>query len=290
MLQNLQSRTLALLSKPQCSLTSRALCRRNLSNQNLVDERKSVLSKQLLDLNINAQDLDEAATASLERPTEGYDGRFGKSAIRAYRSFLSGDNASVAAANRRAREIDFLLKRHASHQADHVRHHDAQESTLRTTFPLVLILDNLRSAQNVGSLIRTADATGCTGVFTTGICPHVDGGGSEKVLKASLGASVPHEQHFATTQQALDHVRQSYPEYQIMALETTSTSRLYTQVNYPSTGICLILGNEVTGVDTRILEDVSVVEIPMFGSKNSLNVAACAPVILYEILRQWGKG
>ena len=50
----------------------------------------------------------------------------------------------------------------------------------------------------------------------------------------------------------------------------------------------MVLGNEVTGVDTDILPLLdAVVEIPMFGTKNSLNIAACAPVVLYEILRQW---
>ena len=53
-------------------------------------------------------------------------------------------------------------------------------------------------------------------------------------------------------------------------------------------GTALVLGDEVTGVDTDILPLLdAVVEIPMFGTKNSLNIAACAPVVLYEILRQW---
>ena len=61
------------------------------------------------------------------------------------------------------------------------------------------------------------------------------------------------------------------------------------QVDFIGKKIVLILGNEVTGVDTEILSEVDdVVEIPTFGAKNSLNVASCAPVVLYEILRQWG--
>mmetsp|Transcript_16997 Transcript_16997/g.36878 ORF Transcript_16997/g.36878 Transcript_16997/m.36878 type:complete len:173 (-) Transcript_16997:86-604(-) len=56
-----------------------------------------------------------------------------------------------------------------------------------------------------------------------------------------------------------------------------------------SRGVTLFLGNEVSGVDTEIMPLLDeVVEIPMFGKKNSLNVAACAPVVMYEILRQWG--
>mmetsp|Transcript_34520 Transcript_34520/g.79804 ORF Transcript_34520/g.79804 Transcript_34520/m.79804 type:complete len:95 (+) Transcript_34520:525-809(+) len=54
-------------------------------------------------------------------------------------------------------------------------------------------------------------------------------------------------------------------------------------------GTALVLGNEVTGVDTEVMDALDgLVEVPMFGTKNSLNVAAAAPVVLYEILRQWG--
>ena len=54
-------------------------------------------------------------------------------------------------------------------------------------------------------------------------------------------------------------------------------------------GTAIFLGNEVTGVDTEVIPLLDmVVEIPMFGKKNSLNIAACAPVVMYEILRQWG--
>ena len=54
-------------------------------------------------------------------------------------------------------------------------------------------------------------------------------------------------------------------------------------------GVALFLGNEVSGVDTEILPELDeIVELPTFGRKNSLNVAACAPVVMFEILRQWG--
>jgi tRNA G18 (ribose-2'-O)-methylase SpoU len=92
----------------------------------------------------------------------------------------------------------------------------------------------------------------------------------------------------------------------IVAMETTAKSRLYTDVDYTKYhndnggGIALLLGNEVTGVDTELLASMAnddgirntslvddIVELPTFGEKNSLNVAACAPVVIYEILRQW---
>ena len=75
----------------------------------------------------------------------------------------------------------------------------------------------------------------------------------------------------------------------------------YTKAEYPGKGhgvgregnpfgegTVLVLGNKVTGVDTEIMPELdTIVEIPMYGVKNSLNIAACAPVVLYEILRQW---
>ena len=75
-------------------------------------------------------------------------------------------------------------------------------------------------------------------------------------------------------------------------METTGKSKIYTTMDYESyreSGVALILGNEVTGVDTEIMNNYldGIIEIPTFGAKNSLNVAACAPVVLYEILRQW---
>ena len=55
-------------------------------------------------------------------------------------------------------------------------------------------------------------------------------------------------------------------------------------------GVAIVLGNEVTGVDKAVMEECdAVVEIPVFGVKNSLNVACCASVALYEVLRRWGK-
>ena len=125
--------------------------------------------------------------------------------------------------------------------------------------------------------------------------------------------------HFATTKDAIDSLRREDEQYggsnnlQIMGMETTEKSQIYTNINYKpyynnnnnnssssssssgnggggggGGGVALILGNEVTGVDTNIMDDLdAIIEIPTFGAKNSLNVAACAPVVLYEILRQW---
>ena len=113
--------------------------------------------------------------------------------------------------------------------------------------------------------------------------------GLEKLQKAALGAerTVP-TQHFGILPDALAYVSETYPDYSVIGLETTETSILYTNYTYSKKGVALILGNEVTGVDPSVLPTLdTIVEIPMFGSKNSLNVGVCAPIVLYEILRQW---
>jgi len=223
--------------------------------------RQELLQHNLERLDINATDLQKAVIQSMEDPTSGYDGRFGKSAIKTYRSFLYPKHASEnlddvqlrAAANRCARQISFLLQRHKSHQTSWVRHTDPSNNTQptqrQTFFPLILVLDNVRSALNVGSLFRTADAAGCSRVFTTGITPHPHGNGHDKLQKTALGAelTVPHE-HFDTLQQVLQVLRKDYPDYQIVGMETTEQSQTYTDLKFCKEGTVLVLGNEVYGV------------------------------------------
>lgn len=155
-------------------------------------------------------------------------------------------------------------------------------------FPLILVLDNLRSANNVGSLFRTADAVGCSMIITVGITPHPNGNGAEKLQKTAMGAEVTvPSQHFSSLKAALEYLTNELPQYQILGVETTEKSIAYTDFWFAD-AVALVLGNEVTGVDATFLPKFNgIVEIPMFGTKNSLNVAVCAPIILYEIHRQW---
>lgn len=298
--------------------------------------RKELLKKSLLELHIDAESLDSAALDSIHNPLGGYDNKFGKSAIRAYRSFAflnhskeenhnnekaSFDQKSIQSmAGRVARQIQFLINRHKAHNVEWIRHHDNQDTTQLTSeseyndkktksFPIIIILDNVRSALNVGSIFRTADAAGCEAIYTTGITPHPGGNGFEKLQKSALGAeqTVPHL-HFLTLQHAITYIKQNNQPnnidvgndtirmkllpYTIIGMETTFKSLPYTNYTYDQTrGVALILGNEVTGIDVDILSSENlldaIIEIPMYGVKNSLNIAACAPIVIYEIIRQW---
>ena len=218
--------------------------------------------------------------------------------------------------------ILFLLPVKHSTDLNPAKNKDEME---KKTFPLILLLDNVRSAFNVGSIFRTADACNCHTILTTGITPHPNGSGMEKLQKCALGADrIVSTKHFDTTLEAIEYLRIAYPRWTVVGMETTNDSQCYTDVVYPggenddtekiemskegikdsldkqietdisirshSVGTVLVLGNEVTGVDTEIMTKLDlIVEIPMFGAKNSLNIAACAPVVMYEILRQWGK-
>ena len=124
------------------------------------------------------------------------------------------------------------------------------------------------------------------------------------MAKAALGAErfVP-TRHFENTQAAIRTLRSDLgPAWKLIGMETTERSIPYTSAIYhddngdqhddnghTKSGTVLVLGNEVTGVDPSVLEVLDeVVEVPMFGFKNSLNVAAAAPIVLYEVLRQRG--
>lgn len=290
------SRNISLLSKN----SDRSAATDSSFNSN-AQLRRSLLRKALMDIGFDAEGIDQAVQKSMGESSKGYDGRHGHSAIRACRSFYypkSEKMASLdlyqlkAAAARTARQVEFLWKRHQSHRSEWLRHHDATNTAdildLKR-FPIILVLDNVRSAFNVGSLFRTADAAGCSEVLTVGITAHPRGNGEDKLRKSALGAElVVPTQHFTTLKAAVEHLRRDRG-YVVLGMETSEKSRLYSDIKYDiETGVAFILGNEVTGVDASIFPDLDgLIVVPTFGIKNSLNVAACAPIVMYEVIRQW---
>jgi len=151
-------------------------------------------------------------------------------------------------------------------------------------FPVTLVLDNLRSAFNVGSIFRTADTARLQRIITCGYTAHPP---HPRLDKTALG-TVDYVDcvHAQSTREAVTDL-QSQGVF-VWALETTSESRCYTQVSYPRP-VALVLGNEALGVERDVLDQCdALLEVPVFGYKNSLNVACTAAVVVYEILRQWG--
>ena len=141
--------------------------------------------------------------------------------------------------------------------------------------PLYIILDNVRSAFNVGAIFRLCDAIRAAGLLLCGCTafpPHL------KLQKTSMGTVdyVPWR-HFEKTIEAMAYLKElSVP---VWGVETTSASKPYTQVDYPPE-IALVFGNEALGVSRDVLHLCdAVIEIPMLGFKNSINVAAACAVL-----------
>jgi tRNA G18 (ribose-2'-O)-methylase SpoU len=152
---------------------------------------------------------------------------------------------------------------------------------------VIVLLDNIRSLYNTGSILRTADASGVERVVLCGITPRPDQGSRQRraIAKTALGAqdSVPWEYQPDTNAALLSLATAGY---HIVAVETSPDAvNLFEWT--PRWPVCLVFGHEVDGVSSTLAAHVdTVIRIPMLGQKRSLNVATAAGVVLYELLRQ----
>jgi 23S rRNA (guanosine2251-2'-O)-methyltransferase len=152
---------------------------------------------------------------------------------------------------------------------------------------VVVLLDNIRSLYNTGSILRTADASGVERVVLCGITPRPDQGSRQRraIAKTALGAedSVPWE-YQADARTAL--ARLVADGYQAVAVEPSpEATNLFEWT--PTWPVCLVFGHERDGVSSDLAARVdTMIRIPMLGQKRSLNVATAAGVVLYELLRR----
>lgn len=147
-----------------------------------------------------------------------------------------------------------------------------------------VVLHNIRSAHNVGAVFRTADGAGVSKIFLTGYTPTpVDRFGrvQTEIEKTSLGAvHVVEWEHNESIEDVLEHLRKEGVE--IVAIEQHSRSAHY-YTHRPSGDVAYIFGNEVEGIPNDVCRDAdAVLEIPMLGLKESLNVSVTAGIILYK--------
>lgn len=144
--------------------------------------------------------------------------------------------------------------------------------------PVIIILDNIRSAHNIGSIFRTSDAFRITAIYLTGICatpPH------KELMKTALGAAdtVP----WMYFEKVEDAIRDAQTKgYYSVAVEQVTHS-IYLQDFKPGIKTAFIFGNEVNGVSEEALAicDASL-EIPQFGTKHSFNVSITTGIILWD--------
>jgi 23S rRNA (guanosine2251-2'-O)-methyltransferase len=147
---------------------------------------------------------------------------------------------------------------------------------------LTAVLEDIRSALNVGAIFRTSETSAIKKLVLCGITaypPH------NKIPKTALGAeNLVDWEYYADISELIN--QNTKP---LIAVEVTPKAKIYTDFNFPKNAV-VVFGNEITGVSNKVLNKADeVVKIPMFGKKESLNVATTFGIIIYEIIRQHAK-
>ena len=148
--------------------------------------------------------------------------------------------------------------------------------------PIIAVLENIRSAFNVGSVFRTADAFLLEAIYICGYTAHPP---HKEIKKTALGADESVQwKHFKNIEEALLQLKTE--GYKIYAIEQAANSLKLQQLQYAQEKIAVIFGNEVTGVEQTTIEQCDgCIEIPQLGMKHSLNVSVAAGVVLWELVR-----
>jgi len=147
---------------------------------------------------------------------------------------------------------------------------------------IILVLDNVRSLNNIGSAFRTADAFLIEAIYLCGVSGTPP---KPEIEKTALGATETVTwQYFKTTQEAVHQLLTK--NYFIAAVEQVKHSIMLNHFKRPEQPLALVFGNEVYGVEQEIINQChACVEIPQFGSKHSFNVSVSMGIVLWEMLR-----
>jgi len=151
--------------------------------------------------------------------------------------------------------------------------------------PIVIVLDNVRSMNNIGSVFRTADAFLLQSIYLCGVTatpPH------REIQKTALGATESVDwKHFPTTIDAVNELKKD--GFTIYAVEQAEKSTLLDVLNVIDKKIGLVFGNEVSGVEQSVIDACTgCIEIPQFGTKHSLNLAVSVGIVVWEIVNKLG--
>ncbi len=152
--------------------------------------------------------------------------------------------------------------------------------------PVIVVLDNVRSLYNVGSVFRSCDAFRIEAVYLCGITATPP---NNEIHKTALGAEDSVDwQYFADTREAIDNLRSR--GYYIYSIEQVEHSTKLQRLNLNTEaykGYAVVLGNEVKGVQQQIVDlSDACLEIPQLGTKHSLNVSVTAGIVVWEFARQ----
>ena len=159
-----------------------------------------------------------------------------------------------------------------------------EEFKQQEKFPVIVILDSIRSLNNIGSFFRTADAFNVEKIYLCGITatpPHRD------IQKTALGATESVEwEHRTNIIELIEELKKE--DVKICSIEQAEKTTFLQDVpNLPKGKYALIFGNEVDGVDQEAIDHSDyIIEIPQFGTKHSLNVSVCAGVVMWEFAKR----
>jgi len=163
---------------------------------------------------------------------------------------------------------------------DELNRPDIETFKQQEKLPVTLVLDNIRSMHNIGSIFRTADGFAVEQIILCGISgqpPH------REIEKTALGATQSvNWKYYKSTTDAIADLRSE--SYQIIAMEQAEGSiKLNEFLPEPSKKYALILGNEVFGVSDEAMKEIDAcIEIPQFGTKHSFNVVVSAGIVLWD--------
>ena len=149
--------------------------------------------------------------------------------------------------------------------------------------PITIVLDNVRSALNVGSVFRTSDAFLIEKIILCGITAYPP---NKEIRKAALGSTESVEWEYV--KDTIDAVQQLIKEgYHVVGIEQADKSTQLNEFELPKKPIAIIMGNEVNGVAQEVINECNtVIEIPQFGTKHSLNISVTTGIVIWEL---WKK-
>ena len=150
---------------------------------------------------------------------------------------------------------------------------------MKKELPFYVICDNIRSLENIGSIFRTADALKVNKIFLCGICGTPP---NPKISKSALGSENKVDwEYCGVVWRAVERLKKE--KIFVVALERTKKSLIYTKFK-PKFPLALVIGNEIKGISPSVLKRAErIISLPMFGRKDSLNVAVAFGIAGYEI-------
>ena len=169
---------------------------------------------------------------------------------------------------------------------DDLNRKSAEEFKKASKLPMVVVLDNVRSMNNIGSVFRTADAFLLEAIYLCGVTaqpPH------REIQKTALGATeTVNWKHFETTIDAVNSLKAK--GYKVYAVEQADQSIMLDKFMPDSAKTALVFGNEVNGVDQAVIDICDAcVEIPQFGTKHSLNISVSVGIVVWEVAKAVSK-